>query len=305
MEYKNLPDINGWATLRAVIEKGGVQAAAHTLHVGQPAITKRLRALEACYGIALLEKTGSRLKLTSAGEKVYRLAVETLNRQVELREELLLMMNGQDLIRLEVTFSIGDRLLPDLLLQFSEQYRHYKIDTRVAYGRNIHAHLASGSVDIALTESAPQHPNLEVIKWREDELWLVCSKENFPTNQPAILITDLANHDFVLREHRSSSRQSLHLAFTQLGIEPLNVVLEVGSTDTIIEIISKGKHFSFLPKFAVEDRVSKGELAHIEVIGLYIPHNLWFVRRTELNCNPVVHAFFSTLNCNPTTKNTN
>ena len=45
MEYKNLPDIRGWAALRAAVEKGGVSTAAKALNVGQPAVTKRLRAL--------------------------------------------------------------------------------------------------------------------------------------------------------------------------------------------------------------------------------------------------------------------
>ena len=53
MEYKRLPDINGWAALRAVVEQGGVNPASRSLSVGQPAITKRIRALEYCYGVAL------------------------------------------------------------------------------------------------------------------------------------------------------------------------------------------------------------------------------------------------------------
>ena len=46
MEYDRLPDINGWAALKAVVDGGGVVAAADQMNVGQPAITKRIRALE-------------------------------------------------------------------------------------------------------------------------------------------------------------------------------------------------------------------------------------------------------------------
>jgi len=55
MEYKNLPDLKGLATLKAVVELGGVEQAAHKLYVGQPAVTKRLRALDVCYGIPLMQ----------------------------------------------------------------------------------------------------------------------------------------------------------------------------------------------------------------------------------------------------------
>jgi len=45
MEYIDLPDFNGLATLRAVVERGGVDAAGCALNIGQPAVTKRLRTL--------------------------------------------------------------------------------------------------------------------------------------------------------------------------------------------------------------------------------------------------------------------
>ena len=62
--------------------------AARALKIGQPAVTKRLRALEECYGLPLMERVGGRLKLTAAGEKVYPLAAQTLDRQLALREDL-------------------------------------------------------------------------------------------------------------------------------------------------------------------------------------------------------------------------
>ena len=88
MEYNKLPDLNGLATLRAVVERGGVEAAARVLHIGQPAVTKRLRALEASYGTALMERKGRRLVLTPAGERVYDFARLVLERQQSLLDDL-------------------------------------------------------------------------------------------------------------------------------------------------------------------------------------------------------------------------
>src|SRR3990172_104325 len=102
MEYSFLPDLNGWAALRAVVEKGGVSEAARKLNIGQPAVTKRLRALEECYGIPLLERVSGRLKLTTAGEQVYRLAVLTLDRNAALREDLQSLSKGRNTLRLDV-----------------------------------------------------------------------------------------------------------------------------------------------------------------------------------------------------------
>ena len=143
MEYSNLPDIGGLAALRAVVERGGVTEAARALHVGQPAVTKRLRTLEHTYGVALVQRAGGRLRLTNAGEKVYALAVQTLDRAASVREELQRRKQGRTSMRLVVSHTIGEHFLSELLLQFAEAHADYRVHSRVAYSRQIQADLAT------------------------------------------------------------------------------------------------------------------------------------------------------------------
>ncbi len=81
--------------------------------------------------------------LTPAREKVYLLAVLTLDWKRALQDELLNLAHGPNSMCLEVTFSIGEHLLPDLLFQFAELYPGYKVDSR-----NIQSHLATGLADL-------------------------------------------------------------------------------------------------------------------------------------------------------------
>ena len=295
MEYKNLPDIRGWAALRAIIEKGGVSAAATTLNVGQPAVTKRLRALEESYGLPLVERVGGRLKLTAAGEKVYLLAVQTLDRQLGISQDLQMMVMGHKSMHLEATFSIGEHLLPDLLLQFAEIHPDYVIDSRMAYSRKIESHLATGLIDLALMESAPDHPDILVQKWMDDELWMVCGHNHSLAGTDLLPVEALASQNYVLREQRSSPREALDEALRRIGITALNIALQVGSTDAIVEMLERGRYVSFLPKFAVEDKVRKGDLFHIKVTGFRIIRTLWIARHRDRLDHPVVETFISML----------
>ena len=291
MEYINLPEISGWAALRAVVEKGGVTEAARALKVGQPAITKRLRALDECYGLPLTERVGGRLRLTAAGEKVYLLAVQTLDRQLALREDLQSLVGGVKTLRLEVTFSIGEHLLPDLLLRFAERHPKFKVTSRLGYSRQIQTYLASGLVDLALMESAPDHPDILVQKWMDDELWLVCGRTHPLAGTDRIPVEQLTELDYVLRERRSAIRDAMDEALRQIGIEQLKIAMEVGSTDAIVEILARGKHVSFLPRFAVAEAVAQGKLTRVKVTGFRIMRMLWIARhRAKLN-HPVAEAF--------------
>lgn len=291
MEYPKLPDIAGLATLRAVVERGGVREAAAVLHVGQPAVTKRLRALEAVYGVPLMQRVGGRLRLTEAGEKVYVLAVQTLDRHRAVIDELSRMAQGRNSLRLEVTFAIGEHLLPELLLRFSEQYPDYQIDSRLAYSRQIQTDLATGRVDTALLETAPDHPDILVQKWQDDELWLLCGKAHPLASTEFIGVEDLSAQEFVLREPRSTIREALDGALDSIGIDKLNVAFEVGSSEAIIDILERGRYLSFLPRFAVQQRVRRGELHHIKVTGFRIMRTLWIARNRAALDHPVAEAF--------------
>ncbi len=295
MEYNNLPDLKGLATLRAVVELGGVEQAGHALHIGQPAVTKRLRALDSSYGTPLMQREGRRLELTPAGERVYAYAQLVLDHQATLLDDLESMRVGQNRLRLEVTFAIGEHMLPQLLLAFSETHPDYRIESRMGYTRRIQTHLATGLVDIALLEQAPDHPDILVQKWLDDEIVLVCGPHHPLWGSDLIPLTELDQLNYVLREPQSSMRIILDKALQDIGIQSIPINMEVGSTDTIVEMLEHGKHVSFLPQFAVEEALAEQDLYHIKIQGLRIKRTLWIARtRTNLN-NAVAEAFIQQL----------
>jgi len=293
MEYKKLPDIRGWAALRAIVEKGGVSAAAQALNVGQPAITKRLHTLEESYGVVLLERSGGRLRLTKAGEKVYMLAVQTLDRQMSLRRELDELMLGKTTVHLDVTIAIGEHFLPRFLLKFAELYPHYRIESRLVYGRQSESSLVTGMTDVALLERTPEHPDLMVQKWMDDELLLVCAPGHPLAEEEMIPITLLLDLSYVLREVGSAARLDLHEALEAIGFDKLNIAMEVGGTEAIVDVLIPGQHVSFLPRFAVIKHIQAGRLHHIKVSGFRIMRTLWIARHKANIDLPIADALIA------------
>ncbi len=295
MEYKKLPDLKGLATLRAVVELGGVEQAARALHIGQPAVTKRLRALDDSYGLPLMQRRGRKLELTVAGEKVYAFSRLALDHQKSLTEDLRRLRQGRNRLRLEVTFAIGERLLPDLLLAFADQHPEFHIDSRMGYSRRIQTRVATGLADLALLELAPDHPDILVQKWLDDELILVCAPHHPLGRQDSIDLDALKQQQFVLREAESSTRITLDRELRDLGVAQLPTALEVGSTDTIVEIVGRGRYLSFLPRFAVTDALASRQLRQLPVRGLRLKITLWIARNRGSIDNPVAEAFIALL----------
>jgi DNA-binding transcriptional LysR family regulator len=291
MEYKNLPDLKALATLRAIVERGGVAEAGRALNIGQPAVTKRLRALDRCFGVELMVREAGRLRLTPAGERVYAFTRLVMDHQVELMSDLRQLRAGRNRLRLAVTQSIGEHLLPDLLLAFADAYPEFRIDSRVGYSRSIQTRLATGLADLALTEIQPDHPDVLVQKWLEDELILVCSPRHALGARDLLAVAEIPQLTYVLRERESSMRITLDRTLHDIGINDIPVAMEVGSTDTIVEMLERGRHVSLLPRFAVQGAMQAGELHHVRIEGLRIMRTLWIARTRANLDNPVAEAF--------------
>jgi DNA-binding transcriptional LysR family regulator len=295
MEYKKLPDINGWAALRAVVDQGGVMAAAKVLNVGQPAVTKRLRALEQSYGMPLVKRDGRSLTLTTVGKLVYGLAVEVLDKQFALEESLQLLDRGHSQLRLEMSLSIGEYFLSGWLVDFARMHPQYRVRSRLGYGREIEARLSRGIVDAAILEAPPNRPDILVQPWIDDELWLVCGPNHPLASHNMISVDRLKSGRFVLREARSSLRENLDEALRQIGIDQLHCELEAGSNKAIMEILSKDDLLSFLPRFFVTGPVTGGKIHRIKVKGFRILRTLWIARRKDRLSHPPTEAFVEML----------
>ena len=61
----NLRQLQAFA---AIVDMGGFARAATRLHVSQPALSRQIHALEADLGVALFDRIGRRVQLTSQGE---------------------------------------------------------------------------------------------------------------------------------------------------------------------------------------------------------------------------------------------
>src|SRR6185369_5925318 len=65
-------DLHQLRTFVAIADAGGVARAASRLNLSQPAASRQIQVLEAEWGVALFDRIGRRLRLTSEGEDLLR-----------------------------------------------------------------------------------------------------------------------------------------------------------------------------------------------------------------------------------------
>lgn len=98
----------------AIAEEGGFSRAAERRHVTQPALSRRIRALEEWLGTPLFERSTHTLTLTPAGE-TFRPVAEDVLRRVQLgREEALEVARLKaETIHFAATHALSQMFFPD------------------------------------------------------------------------------------------------------------------------------------------------------------------------------------------------
>ena len=110
--------------LVAVVEQGGIRAAARALHLSQAAVTKSMRLLEEEAGVPLLLRRSRGVDLTEAGARLLARA-RVITRQVALARDDLRQAAGEDAgsVRLGVTPFVTLSGLGEAFRWFRQRYQ--------------------------------------------------------------------------------------------------------------------------------------------------------------------------------------
>jgi len=135
-------------TFSAVVENGSFTAAAQTMGVSKPVVSKQVSQLEQHLGVQLLHRTTRRLRLTHAGE-VFANYAHRIMLDVREAERSVLPLQHEPKGRLRITApeSLAMSLLPEALVNFQQKYPKIELDIQVS-GRMVN--LVEEGIDVAL-----------------------------------------------------------------------------------------------------------------------------------------------------------
>ena len=137
--------------LVAVVEHGGIRAAARQLNVSQAAVTKSMRLLEQEAGLPLLLRGARGIALTDAGTRLLARA-RVVSRQVGLAREELRQSVGEDTgsVRVGVTPFITLTKLGQAFSWFRQRYQGVQVQVMEGLMARVLPRLRDGTLDIAV-----------------------------------------------------------------------------------------------------------------------------------------------------------
>jgi DNA-binding transcriptional LysR family regulator len=273
-----------------------VSRAAESLFVTQPALTARIKRLEAELGAPLFVRTPRGMRLTEAGEAYLPYAVRALDTLADGRRLVNAFEGGgAGRLALGAAPALSTYVLPSILKRFAVSHPRVRVSVRTGHSEEILELVVGEQVELGLVR-ALRHPDIESAPLYEDRLVLVADPHHHLAERGRIRLEEIAREQLVLFDRTSSYTELTNALFRGAGIRPEGV-MELDNIDAAKKMVQEGFGVALLPQTAVAGELEAGELLQISITNARLPRRqLVAIRRRDRGAaRGAVASFLATL----------
>jgi len=254
---------------RALASTGSLVRAADEIGCTQSALSMALRELQQALGVALVQRSGRRLVLTAAGERLLPRADELLLRVDDLRRDADAPSDAPAVGRLSIGASrtIATALMPQLVTDFRHAVRTERIALSIGNTDEVLARVAGYELDAAFVEGEALDPRLQRERWLKDEL-VVFVRPGHPLLASArsaagrrFSPAELSRWPWALRERHSGTREVVLRAAAAMG--RIDVGIEATDNEVLKRLVALDDWIGCLSRRVVATDLRGGSLVEL------------------------------------------
>ncbi len=282
-------DISNLRAFITVAATGSFSRAAEQLCLTQPAVSKRITALEEQLDARLFDRIGRRVTLTEAGALLRPRAEHIL---AELEDSRRAITNLKETIagRLSIGTShhIGLHRLPPVLRTYTTAYPEVELDLHFKGSEAACQAVEHGELELAIV-TLPSKTGLQKIPIWNDPLKIVAGRDHALATNKTSSVEELVSHTAILPSRGTHTRELLEKKMASLGLE-LQVGLSTNYLETIKMMVSVGLGWSILPTTMVDN-----EICTLPIAELQLQRNLGVIRHRNRTLSNAASALVSLL----------
>ena len=288
-----LKDFTKMETFLTVVRERSFSRASAKLGISQPAVTQQIKFLEKYLDTKVIERKKNGIRLTNAGEELYKISVRLEKCIHDADADILKIINKKITFRLGTSFTIGNYVLPGECLNTLSQVINNDVKLTIEVSRKIVEMIKDRKIDLGLIEAPVADDDLIIREWREDELVIF---SNVPL--PKILRPeDLYEFNWVCREEGSQTRRVVQEVFEELGVacKEFNVLSEVSNTTAVLQTIKRAKKdkehptVSIISHHAIAEDLQNGVFYEARLQGYTMKRKFFIVYHKDNKHNAYVN----------------
>ncbi len=254
--------------------------AAAQLYITQPAVTKNIQELETEFDLRLFERKGNQVRLTPAGQILMDHTEKILKIYQDIEFDLSVLkqkFSGQ--LNLGASTTIAQYILPAMLAKFYLRFPQIKLTLLNDNTSNIETALANHKIELGLVEGRTKSRTLKYVPFLNDELVAVVHSKSKLAKLLEIDLEMLKKTPLVFRERGSGTLEVIEheLGKHKIKLSDLDVVMHLGSTESIKSFLANTNCMGFVSIRAIENDITRGEFKIIKIKNLQIERTFEFV----------------------------
>lgn len=276
-----------------VARLGSMRSAARALHLGQPALSARIVALEDELGAKVFERTKRGVRLTLAGRALLPHAERALEAVDAGRSAVSQVEQGDEgELVIAAASAINADVVPELVTRFRRYHPGVHLYVHTGHVERIIEMVAYGSAQLGLIRaSAPSRDGrVQVTPLFEEVAMLVARPEHPFVAEGPIPLARLADATLVFYDRGSDDYDDAQSLLKEGDVRPYGVI-EVDSVDTARRLVERGLGVAFLPATAAVPEIEAGRLASVELADAQPPsRRIVALERSQASAWPPVQT---------------
>ena len=287
-------DLGDLRAFIAVAELASFRAAAETIHLSQPALSRRIDKLEDALGVRLFDRDTRNVELTAVGRDFARKARALLD---NLDEMLLgigdVAANRWGQVALACVPSTVHYFLPAVLRQYHERFPRIRVRIIDESANEVLSAVAHGEVEIGVGITGSDEPTLEFEPLLTEAFVAACHRDHPLAGHRTVTWAELGRYDFMTVDKASGNRLVMDLALASKRDRP-QACFEARHVSTLVAFVEAGLGVAAVPRLSMP-RKGHPALVSVPIVEPVVTRTVGLIKRRGRSLSPAAEHLYDML----------
>lgn len=242
--------------LVAIVKEANFTRASEKLFVSQSALSQQIQALEQEVGTVLLDRSRRGVRLTDAGEILYRHA-QRVFLELEQAETALQELEGlqRGELRVGVVQTVNEYLMPWLASVFTDRHPHIKLSIEELPADEIERRLEQSMLQVGLGFLPSSNQTINTKPLFEEKLVLIVRDDHPLAQRTEVAVASLDQLAMVMLSNTFCTRRLWEESARLTPAQP-RVVMEMNTVNSILAVVENTGLATVLPRLTLTGKAS-------------------------------------------------
>jgi DNA-binding transcriptional LysR family regulator len=270
----------------ATAETGSITRAAERICLAPAAVSRRLKELEAQFGLPLFQRLPHGMALTDAGRALLGHARSMTHSVARMQDDAQAFREGdKGVVRIAACTSVVLQFLPADFQRCHLAYPDVKLDLQELNSPGVIQSISRGLVDIGIYESSLGAISFPSMPYHEDRLVLVVPKSHPLARRKCVRLADILAYDVIGLAEGSAISSTLARVATEANLS-IRMRILVSSFASMMAMIEQNIGIGLMPDAVAESFAGNRLFSRLRI------DDDWAVRAFIL-CHQPLHSLSS------------